>query len=77
MRYVYGEGVPQDLGEAVKLYTLAADQGDAFGQYSLGVCYHQGIGVNKNESKAIELYKLAAAQGDENAQYNLNALGIR
>ena len=32
---VAGEGVAQDLAEAVKWYRLAAEQGDARGQYAL------------------------------------------
>ena len=33
-----GSGVNQDYKEAVKWYRLAAEQGDAYGQFNLGLC---------------------------------------
>ena len=43
--YEYGLGVPQDYVEAVKWYTLGADQGYAKAQYNLGLMYANGRGV--------------------------------
>ena len=37
LRYDLGKGVPQDDAEAVRWYRLAADQGLALAQFSLGV----------------------------------------
>lgn len=34
-----GLGVERDVAEAVRLYTLAAEQGNAIAQYNLGDCY--------------------------------------
>ena len=39
LMYANGEGVPEDDAEAVKWYRLAADQGDAYAQFNLGVMY--------------------------------------
>jgi TPR repeat protein len=38
--YKGGTGVTQNLEEAVRLYTLAADQGHAMAQCNLGKCVH-------------------------------------
>jgi TPR repeat protein len=62
----------KDDGEAAQLYRLAADQGNSYAQYNLGVLYHQGRGgLQKDEHEAAQLYKLAADQGNAAAQYNL------
>ena len=37
-----GDGVPEDYGEAVKWYRLAADQGNAAAQYRLGRMFARG-----------------------------------
>ena len=66
--YYYGEGVPQDYGEAVRWYRLAADQGHAGAQASLGVMYAGGWGVPQDDIAAHMWTNLAAAQGDENAR---------
>ena len=70
--YDEGEGVPQDYQEALKWYRLAAEQGDANAQCSLGVMYYEGQGVQQDYKAAIKLWKLAAEQGHEEAQYNLD-----
>ena len=74
--YYYGRnGKPQDYKEAVRLYRLAADQGNAVAQYNLGICYEFGKGVAKDLDEAIRLYRLAAEQGHENAKKALRRLG--
>lgn len=69
--YYYGQGVPQDDGEAVKWYRLAAEQGHAEAQYSLGYMYDNGEGVPRDFSEAVKWYRLAAEQGNAKAQFNL------
>lgn len=62
----------KDDQTAVRLYRLAADQGDASGQAMLGFLHEQGRGgLQKNEREAARLYKLAADQGQAGAQFNL------
>ena len=70
--YYYGRnGFGQDYAEAVKWYRKAADQGNAFAQYKLGVMYSEGRGVPKDEREEVSWYRKAAEQGHAQAQYNL------
>ena len=47
-----GKGVPQDYAEAAKWYRLAADQGFAKAQNSLGAQYATGEGVPPAQKRA-------------------------
>jgi TPR repeat protein len=67
-------GVAQDYAEAVRLFRLAAAQGHADAQYSLGLMFDHGKGVAQDFAEAVRLYSLAAAQGDAHAQVNLGVL---
>jgi TPR repeat protein len=69
-----GTGVREDFTEAVKWYTLTAEQGDAQAQSNLGVMYCQGTGVKQDFTKAAKWYMLAAKQGDAGAQFNLGSM---
>ena len=74
--YMYGwGGVAQDYTEAVRLYSLAAAQGDADAQSNLGVMFQYGKGVAQYRAEAIRWYRLAAAQGDAWAKATLKRLG--
>lgn len=66
--YARGEGVAQDLVEAAKWLTLAAEQGYAPAQNNLAVCYSTGAGVPKDQAKAIEWIRKSADQGYARAQ---------
>ncbi len=66
-----GEGVDQDLKEAIYYYKIASDNGYALAQHALGELYYKGIGVDKDLTKAFKFYKLAADQGNSRAQFNL------
>ena len=70
----YGKGVTQSYQEAVKWYRLAAAQGDARAQNSLGYMYLNGQGVAQSYQEAVKWYKLAAAQGVAEAQYNIGVV---
>ncbi len=63
-----------DFVTAVRLYRLAADQGDASAQSNLGTMYVNGQGVTQDYKEAVRLYRLAADQGDDGAQYNLGLM---
>jgi S1-C subfamily serine protease len=71
LRYINGEGVPQDDAEAVKWYRKAADQGDAVAQNNLGACYDNGQGVPQDHAAAVRWFRSAAEQGFAGAQYGL------
>ncbi|MCI6199150.1 MAG: sel1 repeat family protein [Proteobacteria bacterium] len=53
--------------EAEKWLRKAAEQGNADGEYFLGMAYSFGNGVEIDFKKALELYRKAAAQGDTRA----------
>ena len=59
--YANGMGVPQDYEEAVRLYRLAADQGDAEAQSNLGWMYEKDQ-VFLRMIRLWLFYKLAADQ---------------
>jgi hypothetical protein len=66
--------VPQDYQEAVKWYRLAAAQGYAPAQSSLGLAYEKGQGVPQDYQEAVKWYRLAAAQGNQFAQAKLGVM---
>jgi uncharacterized protein len=70
----YG-GVVQDYAEAVRLCRLAAAQGYARAQFSLGVTFESGQGVAPDRAEAIRFYRLAAAQRYADAISALSRLG--
>jgi TPR repeat protein len=72
--YAQGLGVGRDDIEAVKWWRAAAEQGDAFAQYNLGLAYANAQGVAKNVADAAKWYRLAADQGHGPAQVNLGLL---
>ncbi len=67
----YGKG---DYAEALKLFRLAADQGNASAQTALGIMYAMGQGVTQDYAEAAKWYRKAADQGDTSAQYNLGSI---
>jgi TPR repeat protein len=71
-----GEGVAQDQAEAVRLWRLAAAQGDADAQFNLGAMFANGEGVAQDKAEAVRLYRLAAAQGHAKAAAALKRLGV-
>ena len=67
--------MPKDEREAVRLYRLSADKGEAGAQYSLGTMYARGGGgLPKDEHEAARLYRLAADQDNAAAQAQLGAM---
>lgn len=65
--YLTGNGTLQDFEEAVKWFTLAAEQNYAPAQYELGLLYHLGQGVNMDNEKSYMWLNLSAATGLEQA----------
>ena len=53
---------------------LAAENGDASAQYTLGVMYYNGNGVPQDYQEAAKWYLLAAEQGDADAQSFLGVI---
>lgn len=69
--YYDGKGVTENLPEAVKWFTKAAEQENAKAEYNLGNCYYYGYGVYENYGEAEKWYKKAAEQGCAEAQNSL------
>lgn len=66
--------MPQDDSEAVRWYTMAAEQGDADAQFNLGNAYYHGRGVRRDYRQAAYWWQRAADQGDSGAMHNLQTL---
>ena len=75
--YEDGLGVPQDDKEAVRLYRLSAEQGEASAQYNLGVMYDNGQGVAQDYVLAHMWFSLSSSQGITNAVKNRNIIENR
>jgi TPR repeat protein len=76
---VTGQGGSVDISRAIRLYTSAAEKGDAHAQNNLGEIYEAGRGAPRNLEDAIRWYERAAQKGLGSAQFNagrLWAIGI-
>ncbi len=65
----------------MRLWRLAAAQGNATAQANLGGMFANGEGVAQDYAEAVRLFRLSAAQGDACGQINLgltfeNGLGV-
>ena len=70
--YMTGRGIaPLDIPQAVKLYTLAAGEGNSEAICHLGKCYFDGIGVVQDKDQAFELFFQAAQADFAPAQFAL------
>jgi TPR repeat protein len=74
--YWYGNGVPQNYGEAAKWYRKAAEQGYAEAQYRLGQMLEIGQGVKEDDAEAAKWYRKAAEQGVVLAEHNLGTMYV-
>ena len=52
-----------EYATALKSFTLSAEQGNAYAQYSLGYMYENGRGVIQDKDRAHMWYNIAASQG--------------
>ncbi|MGN0884524.1 MAG: caspase family protein [Candidatus Spyradosoma sp.] len=59
--------------EQIREWRAAANRGEAWAQYNLGLCYKFGNGVEKDLREAVRWFRRAAEQGDAQAQFNLGA----
>ena len=59
-----------EYATALKWFTLSAEQGDAYAQYSLGYIYENGRGVIQDNVRAHMWYNIAASQGYKYATTN-------
>jgi len=75
LAYEHGEGVARDPQKAVELYCVAARDGNAEAQYSLGWMYANGRGVPHDEAIAATFFSLAARSGHAYAERMLLRAG--
>ncbi len=68
---------PQETAEAVRVFRIAAEQGDATAQEQLGHIYARGNGIPQNYSEALKWYRKAGEQGNTRAQTELARLYAR
>ena len=74
--YDEGIGVPEDHKEALKWFSLSAEQNDPDGLCNLAEMYRSGRGVKTNVHKAIQLYVRAKELGSEIAKLEFNSLSL-
>ena len=67
--YELGQGVTRSDSEAVAWYRKAADQGDAYAMYQLGLHLRRGKGVAWSEAQAMEWFKKAGDKGLAEAEW--------
>lgn len=71
--YETGNGVAADSAKAVSLYRTAMEQGDAFGEWRLGVMIDQGTAPGTAE-QAVTLFRQAAARKSPGAMASLGVM---
>jgi len=75
--YWTGDQVPQDYSQAVRWFSLAAEQGNVAAQAMLGNCYWAGRGVPPDPVRAYFWSVLAQAAGDEASKSRVALLATR
>ncbi len=68
--YGNGQGVPEDLVEALRWFRLAAEQGHAEAQNNIGRMFLDGKGVLQDHALAYMWFNLAAASGHNDGVKN-------
>ena len=71
--YETGSGVVSDTAKAASLYRTAIAQGDAFGEWRMGVMIDQGAAAGSKQ-QAIDLFRQAAAQKSPGATASLGMM---
>jgi hypothetical protein len=70
-KFAAGDGVSQNMEQAVKWLTMSAQQGNPDAQMGLGALYVSGRAVPRNSAEAAKWYRLAAGQGQAAAQLQM------
>lgn len=71
VKYLDGDGVARNDGDAAQWLERAAKAGEPVAQYRLGTLYQRGVGVVQDETQALHWYEAAANQGNRKAMHNL------
>lgn len=76
MRLKNGEGVQQDIPQAMVWLQKSADAGHTSAQWALAMYYYNGINVEEDIKKGFELMKRAAESGHIKAQRELGLMHL-
>jgi TPR repeat protein len=66
--FIHGKGRRRDFQEAIKLWSWAADRGDAYAQFNLAGMYMAGVSVQRDLGKAYSLFTSAGKTLDVSKQ---------
>lgn len=77
LMYAQGQGVQEDITEAMKWFRAAAEQGEATAQHCLGMIYEEGRNIAPDYAAAATWYEKAADQGHLWAQRQLGLMHLR
>src|SRR5690349_9309112 len=69
--YDFGEGVKEDIAQAIQWYEKSAIQGYSIAQFYLGLCL-KNEGVHRNLTKSWQYFRKAASQGHTYAKKQLD-----
>lgn len=72
-----GDGVEQNLEEAVRWYRIAAEGGHMRAQFELGICYANGEGVEQNYEEAIKWLSKSAEKNHPRSLYTLGVFYLQ
>ncbi|HEX2861903.1 MAG TPA: tetratricopeptide repeat protein, partial [Lacunisphaera sp.] len=75
--YAEGKGVEKNPAEAIKWFSLAADQGDLPAQDMMGALYFKGEGVEKDLAKARSYFQKSAESGSPMGAYSMGYIFLR
>jgi localization factor PodJL len=73
-RFADGNGIKQDLSEAMRWYRRSAARGFAQAQYRVATFYERGLDVKQDNARAKIWYQRAAENGNVKAMHNLAVL---
>lgn len=66
-----GQGIEQNMAQALEWFRLSAGQGHREAQYKMGLSYAFGVGLAQDIAEAFNWYQMAADNGNADAQYML------
>ncbi len=72
-----GDGVEQNLEEAVRWYRIAAEGGHMRAQFEMGICYANGEGVEQNYEEAVKWLTKSAEKNHPRSLYTLGVFYLQ
>ena len=72
--HLKGEYIPKDIGEAIRLFRLAASSEYSYAEYQLGKLYLYGNAVERDYDTAIRYLESSASHGNPYAEQLLHTV---